>query len=338
MQNKSKNADRYITINAVLSTVAYRPELLAQLKSSLAPAEFIHVRPDDEKAIAKALLHVDVAILAGDLDARYLDAPNLKWVHCDHAGLNKSALPEVFENGLIVTGSVGRAAEALAQHIFYFALGLVYDAPKLEEMKQQKQWRGVVDFTGRRGLIGKTMGIIGLGSTGLATAKLAKAFQMRVLGYRKSKTETPDCVDKLYCVENGDDLDELISESDLVVLCIRLTDETHHLIGAQELSKMQPSAFLINMARGGIVDEAALVRVLNEEAIAGAGLDVFEQEPLPPDAPIWSAKNVMITPHATAEVPDLHANSLAIIQENIQRYRTGRTMLHQLQPQDVYTK
>ncbi|MBL4811697.1 MAG: D-2-hydroxyacid dehydrogenase [Rhodobacteraceae bacterium] len=325
-------------MKTVLCTVSYRAQLHAQLASALAPAEVLFCDDNDTATIAKALKRADVAILKGDLDQRHLDAPHLKWVHCDHAGLNKSARPEVFEKGLIVTGSVGRAAQALAQHIFYFALGMVYDTPGLEQMKAKRQWRGGVNFTDRRGLIGKTMGIIGLGSTGLATAELAKAFQMRVLAYRKSVTPCPDAVDTLFCADQGDTIDDILAQSDLVVLCIRLTDETCHMIGAPQFAQMKDSAFLINMARGAVVDEAALVDALNSGTIAGAGLDVFEQEPLPSTAPIWGAKNVMITPHATAEVPDLQANSLAIICDNISRYRQEKPMRNQLNLQDVYTK
>ena len=325
-------------IKAVLATVQYRDELLSALRDAFAPAAFIHLPPGDASGIAEALKTVDVAVLQADLDDRHLRAPHLRWVHCDHAGLNKSAKPEVFERGLIVTGSVGRAAPALAQHVFYFALGLTYDAPGLEKMKHRKEWRGVVDFSERRSLVSKTMGIIGLGSTGMETAKLAKAFGMRVLAYRRSASDPVDHVDLLYCAERGERIDPILVESDIVVLSIRLTDATYHMIGKAELERMKRSAFLINIARGAVVDEAALVEALHAGTIAGAGLDVFEQEPLPPDAAIWSAPNVMITPHATAEMPDLQANSLDIIRDNIARYRQGREMRHQLTVDDVYSR
>lgn len=325
-------------IRAVLTTVRYRDELLAKLRAAFAPAEFIHLSADDDAGIARALERVDVAVLQADLDDRYLKAPHLKWVHCDHAGLNKSARPEVFERGLIVTGSVGRAAPALAQHIFYFALGLTYNAPGLEEMKKRRAWRSVVDFTQRRGLMEKTMGIIGFGSTGVETARLAKAFGMRVLAYKKGISEKPDTVDELFCADRGETIDTILAESDFVVLCIRLSDATYHMMGREAFARMKKSAYLINMARGSVVNEAELIEALETGEIAGAGLDVFEQEPLPETAPIWGAPNLMMTPHATAEVPDLQANSLAIICDNIARYRAGKALRNQLVPDDVYSK
>lgn len=325
------------SIHKVLATVRYKDANLARLKSAFGDAEFVHLAPDDANGIAEALKTVDVAVLASDLDKRFVGAPKLRWVHCDHAGLNGSAKPEVISSGMIVTGSAGRAAQALAQHIFYFALGLVYDSPGLERMKHSKVWRSEVDFTNRRGLIGKTMGIIGYGYTGEETAKLANAMGMRVLAHRKRVTDTPDGVERLYCADRGEGIDDILRESDLVVLTMRLNDATYRMIGARELGLMKKSAFLINMARGPVVDEAALVAALKNGTIAGAGLDVFEQEPLPPEAAIWGAPNLMMTPHATAEVPDLAANSLGIIIDNINRYREGRTMRNQLVADDVYS-
>ncbi len=325
-------------IRSVLATVRYPAHHLARLRAALGAVEFHHVAPDDAAGIAKALESVDVAILAGDLDSRFVGAPKLEWVHCDHSGLNASARPEVIASGLLVTGSAGRAAPALAQHIFFMALALTYDVIGLVEMKQKHIWRGLPGWGERRGLWGKTIGIIGLGSTGRQTAALAKSIGMRVLAYRKAVSTGEPNVDKIFCADRGDGIDEILAASDVLALCIRLTDATHHMIGARELKLMKRSAYLINMARGPVVDEAALVRALHDGTIAGAGLDVFEQEPLPPDAPIWDAPNTIITPHMTAEMPDLQACSLDIICENIRRYTAGEEMLNPIRPEDVYSK
>jgi phosphoglycerate dehydrogenase-like enzyme len=324
-------------ITSVLTTVRYDQAHLDRLREIFAGSEFVHVSPDDTAGIAEALKTVDVAVLAADLDERYLDAPHLTWVHCDHSGLNGSAKPAILASDLLVTGSAGRAAPALAQHAFFFALALTYDAPGLISAQRQHGWRVLPGYEDRRGLWGKTIGIIGLGSTGLATAELAKAFGMRVLAYRKGVGEPPASVDRLYCADRGDGLTELLAESDVVVLSIRLTDATYRLIGAAELAAMKPTAYLINMARGPVVDEAALVAALHAGTIAGAGLDVFEQEPLPADAAIWDAPNVVMTPHVTAEMPDLAGRSLELIAENARRYRAGEPLLNQLTPDDVYS-
>jgi phosphoglycerate dehydrogenase-like enzyme len=301
------------TISSVLATVRYRQPNLSRLRGLFGEAEFIHLDQNDEAGIAAALQRVDVAVLAADLDDRYLAAPNLRWVHCDHSGLNASARPDVVRSRLIVTGSAD-----------------------LIDMQRKHVWRGIPNFGERRCLWGKTIGIVGMGHTGIEIAKMARVFGMRVLGYRRSVTPLPE-VDLLYSAQAGDTLDEMLAEADVLVLCARLTDETYHLIGARELALMKPTAVLINLARGPVVDTGALVAALRSGALAGAGLDVFEEEPLPPDAPIWDAPNALITPHQTAEMPDLAACSLDIIEENVRRYRDGEPMLNQLTATDVYT-
>lgn len=325
-------------IHAVLATVQYDQSHLRRLRELFPDARFIHADPAAADVIEEALRYVDVAVLRGDLDARFLAAANLRWVHCDHSGLNGSALPEVFERNLIVTGSAGRAAPALAHHAMFFALSLVYGGEALFDARRRHAWRDIPGYRGLRGVYGTTMGIIGLGHTGRELADLARAFGMRVLVYTRRDAEPPASVERLYAAERGEGPEVLLADSDFVVLTVRLTDETHHLIGERELRLMKPSARLINIARGGVVDTAALVQALREGTIAGAGLDVFEQEPLPPEAAIWDAPNVVLTPHTTAEMPDLAGRSIDIIAENVARYRTGRPMLNQLTPADIYTR
>ena len=324
-------------IGVALVTVRYRDDHMATLREALAPGKVVHVRPDDAEGVAEALGEADVAVLAGDLDRRFVDAPKLRWVHCDHSGLALSAMPEVFHKGLMVTGSAGRSAPVLAQHVFFFALALTYDAAGLVEVQKHHAWRGLDGYDSRRGLWGKTMGLVGFGETGRETAALAKAMGMRVLVYRKRVEPVPDNVDHMYHADAGDSLDELLANSDVVVVCVRLSDATFHLIGRRELQLMKPSAYLVNIARGPVIDEAALVDELRKGTIAGAGLDVFEQEPLPADAAIWDAPNTVLTHHQTPEMPDLQARSLDIICENIRRYRGGEDLLNLLVPSDVYT-
>jgi phosphoglycerate dehydrogenase-like enzyme len=320
-------------IGVVLLTIRWADEYVSRLCEHLGNAEI--VRTQDRAEIERTLQRADVAILSGDLDDRFADAPNLRWVHCDHAGLNKSARPWVFERGLLVTSSSGRSAPALAEHAVLFMLLFSYRFPAFLEAQRKHQW-GIAGQDQLRGLIGRTVGIVGLGNTGRELAARAQALKMRVLGYRRRAEPVPG-VDRLYAAERGDSLDDLLRESDFVVLATPLSDATHHLIGARELGLMQRSAVLVNMARGGVVDEAALLKALREGQIAGAGLDTFAQEPLPPESPLWDAPNVLITPHTTPQVPDRTGRSLEMIAENIRRYRVGERMLNLLTPADVYT-
>lgn len=325
-------------IHTALVAVNYAAHHQASLRAALSPAEVVEVSWSDKGAVNLALQRADVAIIPGPVDRAFLAAPDLSWVHCDASGIESSARPEIFERGLVVTGSAGRSAPVLAEHALFLTLSLIYDSPSLLTAQRDHLWRGVPGYEQRTGLFGKTMGVVGLGATGLAVAKLAKALNMRVLGYRRHDAAAPPNVDCCYSSEHGDDLRQLLTDSDVVVLATRLTDETYHLIGEEQLAAMKPTAYLINMARGAIVDETALAKVLYSRRIAGAGLDTFVQEPLPAESPLWDAPNVVITPHITPEMPDFQGECLRIISENIRRYRAGEPLLNALVRTDVYTK
>ena len=321
-------------IQVALVTVGWADTYVARLREQLRPAEIIHTR--DQAEVTRALGRADVAILGGDLDDRFADAHHLRWVHCDHAGLNKSARPWVFERDLIVTSSSGRSAPVLAEHAILFMLLFAFRYPAFLDAQRQHRW-GIPGQDELRGLFGRTVGIVGLGHTGRELVARSKALGLRVLGYRRSAESLPG-VDRLYASARGESLDDLLRESDFVVLATRLSDATHHLIGERELRLMKPTAVLVNMARGPVVDEAALIAALRAGTIAGAGLDVFAHEPLPPESPLWDLPNVLITPHTTPQVPDRTGRSLDVIAENIRRYRTGQPLLNQLTAADIYSQ
>lgn len=325
-------------IRSVLATVLYHPQEIEQLREAFAPAEFIHVHPGDAEGIAAALEHADVAVLPIDIDDRFLDAPRLKWIHCDHSGLTKSARPEIFERGLIVTGSAGRSAPALAQHAFFFALSLTFDSRALLEMQTAHTWRGIPGYHKRLSLWGKTLGIVGFGNTGREMAELGKAFGMTVIASRRRAGGEHPAADLMLSVDAGDSLDILIERSDVIMLATQLTDETYHLFGADQFAAMKDSAYIINMARGPVIDQAALIEALRTGQIAGAGLDVTDPEPLPADSPLWDLPNVLITPHMTPALPDRTQRSIDMIAENARRYRRGDQLLNQLTPRDIFTK
>ncbi|WP_248930670.1 D-2-hydroxyacid dehydrogenase [Paenibacillus hamazuiensis] len=324
-------------IRVVLTTVDYKEEHYRRLVQAFEPASLIRLRSDDREGIRQALEVADVAVLAGDiLDERFFQAPLLRWIHCDHAGLNKSARPELFERGLLVTSSAGRSSPALAEHAIFFMLALAYQFPRFLDAQRAHQW-GVPGQNDLRGLYGRTVGIVGMGNTGADLAVRAKAMGMRVLGYRRSSAPPPPGVDRLFCAADGDSLDELLTESDFIVLAVPLSNATHHLIGRRELALMKRSACIVNMARGAVIDEAALAEALYAGQIGGAGLDTFTREPLPSDSPLWDAPNTLITPHTTPQVPDRTGRSIDIIAENVRRYRAGEPLLNELRPDDVYT-
>jgi phosphoglycerate dehydrogenase-like enzyme len=238
---------------------------------------------------------------------------------------------------MIVTGSAGRSAAALAQHAFYFALALTFDARKLLQQQASHTWRGIPDYEHKLGLAGKTLGVVGFGNTGAEMAALGKAFQMSVIAYTRSVVPPPPTVDLMLFAERGDSIDPLLEQADVIMLATQLTDATYHMFSAPQFVRMKRSAIIINMARGAVIDEAALIDALRSGEIAGAGLDVFTKEPLPADSPLWDDPNVLITPHMTPGLPDKRQRSINMILENIRRYRAGDAMLNAISEKDVFT-
>jgi phosphoglycerate dehydrogenase-like enzyme len=316
----------------------FDPAQWDRLKQAVASDNLLCVSGRDDRAIADGLQEAEIAIVTGDLDQRYIDAPKLRWVHCDHAGLTKSARPGVFARGLIVTGSAGRSGPALAEHAIMFMLMLCSNYPAFYEAQKRRQWLRFPGAENLRALWGRTVGIIGMGHTGVELASRCKAFNMRVLGYRRRDLPPPPGVDRIYSADKGQTIDPLLEESDIVALVVNLSDATHHLIGRRELARMKPTAIIVNLSRGGVIDEAALIEALQARRIAGAGLDVTEVEPLPEASPLWDAPNTLITPHFTAAMPDKSERSLNVIIENFVRYRAGTPLLNRITEEDLYTR
>ncbi len=324
-------------ISKVLVTVRWDEGNLSNLCNALEPSKIILADPGDDNKIRKALSEVDVAILGSDLDDRFLQAVHLKWVHCDHAGLNKSMKPEVFERGIILSSSAGRSAPALAEHMLMFMINFAFHTREYLAAQSKHQW-GVAGQEDFRCLCGKTVSIFGMGNNGKELARRVCALEMRVLGYDRYRLDRLPGFDEQYSAEEGHTIDPLLKQSDFVALAVPLTNDTYHMIAMRELELMKPRAYLINMARGAVVDEEALITALRTGVIAGAGLDVFNSEPLNKESPLWDMPNVLITPHTTPQVPSRTGRSLEIIVENIRRYRAGEPLRNQQQRADIFTK
>lgn len=326
------------TATLLSKDLPFNADQWARLEAALPPGRIIKVDTSDDSAVSAALEEAEIAILKSDLDARFVDAPRLKWVHCDHAGLTKSARPEVFEKGLIVTGSAGRSGPALAEHVMMFSLMLCARYPDFYEAQKRHEWRRVPEMDDLFALSGRTMGIIGMGNTGKALATRAKAFNMKVLGYRRRDEPAPEGVDRMYSSDKGEGIDEILEQADIVALVINLSDATHHMIGAEQFARMKRSAILVNLARGAVVDQDALIAALTEGRIAGAGIDVMTPEPLPEDHPLWDTPNLLITPHFSAKLPDRSERSLNMIIDNLRRYQAGQEMLNRISEEDLWSK
>jgi D-2-hydroxyacid dehydrogenase (NADP+) len=257
-------------------------------------------------------------------------APALKWIQSMTAGIDR--LPEEIMNSPIhVTNTSGIHGTSIGEVVMEMMLMFIKDAPTCFQMKRNREWKRYK----QRLLRDQTAGIIGLGMIGREIARLCKAFDMKVIGIcRSGGPESPfPEVDHVYVREQ---LPELLSESDFVILALPLTKETRGMIGEKELRGMKPGAYLINVARGAIVDEGALICALEERWIAGAGLDVFIKEPLPPESRFYELPNVIFSPHISGDMPDYEWRATDIFCENLGRYLRGEPFLHQVDKDKGY--
>jgi phosphoglycerate dehydrogenase-like enzyme len=242
-------------------------------------------------------------------------APQLKWLHALLAGIDRPEFAEVLRSQVIVSNSVGIHRTQVSEYVFLLMLSLAKKAPFFSRMQQGKKWSPAIPGV----LDGKTLGIVGLGNIGKAVARLGRAFGMRVIANRRSIKETT-CETNVDVLMPAGSLQELLSQSDFVVIALPATPATDKLIGEKEFRAMKPSAYIINIARGKIINEDALILAIKEHWIAGAGLDTTAIEPLPPDSELWNLPNVIVTPHVSGRREDYNRLAIPVFCENLKKY------------------
>jgi phosphoglycerate dehydrogenase-like enzyme len=254
---------------------------------------------------------------------RLLEDPAIRWIQGPGAGVDHPLWQGFLDRGIRLTNASGIHAEPIAQYIFTYVLFWERKVARHLAQQRDRHWEII-----RSGDLGnKTLGIIGYGGIGQAAARIAKAFGMRTLGSRR--TETADAaLDRFVPL---DALAELLGASDYVLLSMPYNDATRGMIGARELEAMRSDAVLINVARGGVVDEPALIEALRARRIRGASLDVTCEEPLPKDSPLWELDNCVLTPHDAGYSPLGDERLGALFLENLERYLSGQKMLNEIE-------
>jgi phosphoglycerate dehydrogenase-like enzyme len=244
----------------------------------------------------------------------------LRWLQSWSAGINSMPLEKMQEKGILLTSANGVHAFPISETIFALMLGLTRKIHTYVKNQQSKTWHHAgINLE----IHNKTITILGIGAIGKETAKIAKVFGMKVIGIRNS-SKPEEHVDEMYTTEQ---LNEVLPQADYVVVTLPLTKETQHLIGAEQFNIMKSSAFFINIGRGEIVKEDELIRALQEGQIAGAGLDVFTTEPLPPESPLWEMDNVIITPHTSGSTEHYNKRVIEdIFIPNLQKYIEGTSL------------
>jgi phosphoglycerate dehydrogenase-like enzyme len=253
-------------------------------------------------------------------------APRLAFIQSISAGTDQYARDALAAAGIRLASAQGVNAEAVAQHAMALILALTRQLHLARDNQAKRHWRGMISDLSQREdeLTGKTLLIVGLGRIGSRLATMARAFGMRTIATKRDASSGAGAADAAFPQER---LLELLPQADAVALTCPLTPETERLIGAQALAAMKPSAVLINVARGKVVDEPALVEALAARRIAAAGIDCTVDEPLPAASPLWALDNALVTPHTAGETRRYEDNVIDLLVENLDRIWRGETQL-----------
>lgn len=297
------------------------PQQVIERVQSLQPDARVVVTEQREE-IEPLLAEIEIA--AGHFPVQWIPrAANLRWFQQWGAGTDwLMRHPEIAKRDFILTNASGVHAVPISEHIMAFLLAFARRLPHAIRAQDARRWEHRSSIPAFE-LCGKTMLLVGVGAIGRRTAQIAAAMGMRVMGVRRDPSKTVPGIDKMLGPEA---LEHALPEADFVVLTMPLTEETRNMFNARLFEKMKPSAYLINIGRGGTVEEPALVQALQSGQIAGAGLDVFATEPLPPDSPLWEMPNVIITAHYSGETPLYDERALEIFLDNLERYSRGQPM------------
>jgi phosphoglycerate dehydrogenase-like enzyme len=295
---------------------------LAELKRVAPEVEFIPTR--DEEEAAKAIGDADAVI--GFCTPDIIKAgKNLRWIHASIAGVDKLLSPELIGSKVVLTNTQRIHGPNVGDQAFALLLALTRNLRPNGERASSA--------LSRRELHGKTMLVVGLGGIGTAISRRAEAFGMRVLAVDPKEMKRPPFV---FSLLKPDQLMELLPKADVVVLACPLTARTRGMLGEAQFKAMKRSAYLINIARGGIVQTAALVEALQNKQIAGAGVDVTDPEPLPAEHPLWKLPNVVISPHVGGQSPDARQRQWRLLRENLRRFAVGEPLLCVVDKQKGY--
>jgi phosphoglycerate dehydrogenase-like enzyme len=272
----------------------------------------------------------EVEILYGSIrEPDFAKANALRWVQQGHVGVEGHMYPAFQASDVVLTNCKGLYGPQIAEHAFALLLALTRAIPAQLGFMKEKHWERVPCVE----VAGMTMGILGLGGIGRAIATRAKAFEFRVIAADPEPVEKPECVDQLGTLEW---LPDFLSRSNVLMVCCPITPQTHKLLSHEEFGRMPDGSYLINVSRGRVIDEEALVAALRSGKLAGAGLDVTYTEPCPPDSPLWTEPNVILTSHSAGASQHIRARAIRLFVENLHRYVKDEPLLNLVDKQKGY--
>jgi phosphoglycerate dehydrogenase-like enzyme len=290
--------------------------------------QFIQLQNYDR--VPQEIADTDVFIGLSLRPEQFAAAKRLCWIHSPAAAVHQLMYPELIKSSVALTNSTGVHGPVVAEHAITLLLALAKRLPQAMQYQAKHEWSQNQLWQGSprpREVADSTVLVIGMGSIGREFAVRAKALGMRILAIRENPAKGLDGADAVY---GSAQIDDVLPQADYVLLCTPVTPATTGIMNAARMSKMKPDAYLINVARGPLIDEAALLDTLQHRRIAGAALDVFNQEPLPADSPFWSLDNILVTPHTAAVTDRLWERHYRLIVDNMKRFLAGERLLNEV--------
>ncbi len=286
-----------------------------------------HLEVRSLEALQSRLAEAQVLVVSGLWrNALIAAAPRLAFIQSISAGVDQYDRQLLKDAGIRLASAQGANERAVAEHALALMLALARKLPMARDNQAARRWRGLVSAIDQREdeLGGKTLVIVGMGRIGSRLARLAHACDMRVIGVKRDASRGAEAADR---VVPTTDLLQALAEADYVALTCPLTDETRNLLDVRAFEALRPHACLINVARGAVVDEAALVQALQQGRLAAAAVDCVREEPLPPSSPLWTVDNLLITPHSAGETRRYEDNVIDLLLENLERWWSGDSTL-----------
>jgi len=333
----------------LLVTVPFDEKLINTIN---AVSSHLEVRVSKARAaedIPAEVWHQTDVLYSGGIIPKLEQAPNLKWIQFHFAGIDSLVKAPILQQaGITITTLSGAHAPQMGEYVVMMLLALGHKLPDLLALKEKTDWpRDRFERFLPVELHGKAVGIVGYGSIGREVARLLQPFGVTVFATKWNAMQPQDTgfIQEGLGDPAGDlprriypfqALKSMMADCDFLVVAVPLTNNTRGLIGAEELAVMKPSAFIVDVSRGGVIDHIDLIRALKDKKIAGAALDVFPEEPLPPNSPLWKFPNVILSPHIAGNTPHYNQRAIALFVQNLRRYLAGEPLYNQFDPERGY--
>lgn len=325
----------------VLSSITSNPERVEELERGVSDVSSGTGRPlhlfcsRDPDEILADLPGTHILLTYRLTPEQFSTGSKLEWIHFGAAGIEHSIFPELLNSNVLITTGKGMHGDVMAEWALMAVIALAVGLPHCVDATRRREWIGRDLRPLHHSIVGKHLLVLGLGNVGLPAAQIAARVGMRVTGVKRTAPDGP-LPEGIHSIHTPEALDRLLGETDYLLLALPDTSATRGIIGEERLRSLPPGAGIINMARGSLLDEEALCRILDEGHLRGAVLDCFQTEPLPPSSPLWEHPRVLMTPHIAGNFDEYTSKTIELFCDNLKRFLTGQDLLYPYDPEAGY--